>query len=87
MIELAREEANRPVPRPLVTRTKPRAQRLASDEAADLCRQYQSGRQAFELAKDFGIHPTTVTATLKRAGVEIRQRGLTTEQVDEAVKL
>jgi transposase-like protein len=88
VIETAQEEANPPVPRPFTTQTKPRAKRLTSDEVADLRQQYLDGKQAFELAKQFfGIHPTTVTATLKRARVEIRQRGLTDEQIDEAVKL
>jgi hypothetical protein len=44
-------------------------------------------RPTFELARDFGVHPTTVTATLKRAGIEIRQRGLTSDQIDESEKL
>lgn len=83
----ARSEAERGDLRPVVTRPAPRAKRLSSEEAADLCRQYEAGRQAFELAKDFSIHPTTVTATLKREGIEIRQRGLTAEQVDEAERL
>ena len=87
LLATARSEAERSVPRPVVTRPAPRAKRLTSEETADLCRQYDAGRRAFELAKDFGIHPTTVTATLKRAGIEIRLRGLTAGQIDEAEKL
>lgn len=87
LLATARSEAEHSAPRPVVTRPAPRAKRLTSEETADLSRQYLAGRAAFELAKDFGIHPTTVTATLKRAGIEIRQRGLTAEQIDEAEKL
>jgi len=87
LLATTRSEAERPTLRAVVTRVAPRTKRLTSDEAADLCRQYLAGRAAFELARDFGIHPTTVTATLKRAGVEIRQRGLTPEQIDDAEKL
>ena len=87
LLATARSEAERSVPRPVVTRPAPRAKRLTSEETADLCRQYLDGRQAFELAKSFGVHPTTVTAILKREGIEIRQRGLTLAQVDEAGKL
>ncbi|MHA3019674.1 hypothetical protein ACXPWS_05315 [Mycobacterium sp. BMJ-28] len=87
LLTSARSEAKRSAPRPVVTRPAPRTKRLTSDETADLCRRYVAGRAAFELARDFGIHPTTVTATLKREGVEIRQRGLTDEQIDEAEKL
>ena len=87
LLELARHESEHSAPRPLITRPAPRAKRLTSEEAADLCQQYLNGRQAFELAKDFAVHPTTVTATLKRAGIAIRQRGLTSEQINEAEKL
>ena len=87
LLAAAQSEARRSVPRPVVTRVAPRTKRLSADETADLCRQYEAGRAAFELAKDFGIHPATVTATLKRAGVEVRQRGLNPEQIDEAEKL
>lgn len=84
LLATARSEALRAIPRPVVTRPAPRAKRLTSDEIADLCNKYLAGRQAFELAKEFGVHPTTVAAVLKREGVEIRQRGLSSEQIDEA---
>jgi hypothetical protein len=40
-----------------------------------------------ELAKQFGIHRTTVTAILQRVGVEPRRFRLTNEQVVEACRL
>jgi hypothetical protein len=40
-----------------------------------------------ELDERFGIHRTTVTAVLQRLGVELRQFGLSDEQVDEACRL
>jgi DNA-binding CsgD family transcriptional regulator len=86
VIELAQRDARKGVPR-AVRAVQPRPHQLTNDRVVDLCQQYLSGRAAFELAKDFGIHPNTVTATLKRAGVGIRHRGLTEEQIDEAIKL
>ena len=40
-----------------------------------------------DLAHQFGVHPTTVSATLRREGVELRKRGLDAGQIDEAVNL
>jgi IS30 family transposase len=41
----------------------------------------------YELAGQFGIDRKTVSRTLRRHQVPMRRRGLTTEQVDEAVRL
>jgi hypothetical protein len=39
------------------------------------------------LARQWGLHRTTVAEQLRRAGVEIRQRGIPLEKLDEAIRL
>jgi hypothetical protein len=39
------------------------------------------------LAKRWRLHRTTVAEHLRRAGVEIRQRGIPLEKLDEAIRL
>ena len=39
------------------------------------------------LARTYGLHRHSVRAHLTKAGVEIRRRGLTEPQIDEAVRL
>jgi len=48
---------------------------------------YRNGKSMRDLAHQFGVHPTTVSATLRREGVELRKRGLDAGQIDEAVNL
>lgn len=86
VIALANKDAERGIQRaskPL----GPRPQPLSDDQVIDLCQQYLSGRRAVELAKEFGIHPKTVPTVLKRAGIQIRHRGLTPDQIDDAERL
>jgi DNA-directed RNA polymerase specialized sigma24 family protein len=61
--------------------------RLDAQEAYELGMAYTSGKPMTELAERFGIHRTTVTAVLRRLGVEPRQFGLNEEQVAEACRL
>jgi transposase-like protein len=61
--------------------------RLQPDEILDLVAAYQAGTTITDLAKQFQIHPMTVTAHLQRQGVKLRQRGLTQAQIEEAAKL
>jgi hypothetical protein len=58
--------------------------RLDAQQANDLAIAYRSGKATKELSGQFGIHRATVTAILRRLGVDLRQRGLTDEQVAEA---
>ena len=39
------------------------------------------------LAKQWGLHRTTVAGHLRRAGVELRRQGIPAERLDEAVRL
>lgn len=48
---------------------------------------YEDGATVYELGDRFGINRRTAAALLHRKGVEMRRRGLSPEQVDEAVSL
>jgi DNA-binding CsgD family transcriptional regulator len=48
---------------------------------------YRAGATVYELGDRFGIDRRTVSKILKHYGVAMRRRGLSREQVDEAVRL
>ncbi|WP_406692552.1 hypothetical protein REH65_12465 [Saccharopolyspora sp. ID03-671] len=48
---------------------------------------YKSGSTVYELGDQFGIERRTVSAILHRHDIPMRRRGLTTEQIDDAVRL
>lgn len=48
---------------------------------------YQAGATVYELGDQFGIERRTVSAILHRHGVPMRRRGLSGEQIDDAVRL
>lgn len=49
--------------------------------------EYQAGRSVKNLAERWRVHRGTVANHLREAGVEIRSRGLSSEQVSEAVRM
>ncbi|MDA8399652.1 MAG: hypothetical protein M0008_06335 [Actinomycetota bacterium] len=49
--------------------------------------EYQQGTGTIQLAKLYGISRETVRATLRRAGLPQHPRGLTPEQIEQAVGL
>lgn len=59
--------------------------RLSQPEVKALLADYEAGQQVGELARAYGIHRTTVSAHVARAG-KTRQR-LTEAQVEEAIRL
>lgn len=61
--------------------------RLTDRDVKELVQAYGEGANAKELAGRFGIHRVTVAGYLKRAGVPIRHRGLSPDQVPEAARL
>jgi len=61
--------------------------RLSPTEQAQLVEQYQGGKNTYELARQFRIHRVTVSRMLKHAGVEMRNQGLSAEQIDAAADL
>jgi lambda repressor-like predicted transcriptional regulator len=76
--------APRPHERPSSWQTQVR---LDPHKAKELAAAYSTGTTTNELSARFGIHRATVTAILHRLGVNLRQRGLTDEQVAEACRL
>ena len=61
--------------------------RLELAQRKQLVERYQSGVTVYELAEAFCCNRTTVSKVLKRLGVTLRMKPLTTEQIDEAVTL
>jgi hypothetical protein len=54
---------------------------------ADLVGRYRAGVTLSSLAEGYKISRGAVRRLLQREGVEMRRRGLTSEQVDEAMRL
>jgi transposase len=51
---------------------------------AELIAAYQGGAGVKELAARFGVHRETVSAIIRRSGVQRNQRGLTATQISQA---
>ena len=52
-------------------------QKIFSDiEIQTICKMYQSGDSVYKLAKDFECHRSTISAVLKRNGIEVTHRAL-----------
>ena len=75
-------------PRPRPPHTYPgRAIRLTADQLARLVAGYKAGVTVYELAADFGIDRRTVSAHMKRQGVQMRLRPPNASTIDEMVRL
>ena len=70
-------------------RSKPRQvqHRLTRKHRDELVAEYLSGASMLALGKKWGLHRTTVTEHLRRAGVAVRPRGIPAEKLDEAIRL
>lgn len=69
---------------------RPRVQtqrRLDQDGQQNVIAAYQQGKTMNEVARQFGLHRTTVRAILDRAGITVRPREMSTTQVNLAIKL
>jgi hypothetical protein len=77
-----------PLPQPKKPTKKPgTAKRLKPQEIDELIAAYRAGTNVYKLGEPFGITRQTVSALLKRHGAQIRKRGLTGDEIDEAVRL
>jgi hypothetical protein len=76
-------------PRPVDGHERPRQhqRRLSMTEVTKLVSAYEQQASVKELAQQFGIHRTTVTALLQRHGVELRHSGLEPTEVQAAANL
>jgi transposase len=61
--------------------------RLGPRQANALAAAYRDGKTIKELAQRYGVHRTTVSALLRLFDVEIRQRGLSANEVTAAARL
>ena len=59
--------------------------KLPQNAAAEIVELYQNGMPAHEIAEHLNIHRITVSNYLERSAVTKRPKGLTSEQIDEAV--
>jgi predicted DNA-binding protein YlxM (UPF0122 family) len=59
--------------------------RLTLEQQAEVVRRYQTGAQMNYLAQHYRIYRRTVSAILKRHGVEPRRQELSSEQIQHAV--
>jgi DNA invertase Pin-like site-specific DNA recombinase len=76
------------VGRPMTTVSgvvKQTQRRLTLEQQTELVRRYEAGAQMSYLANHFGVHRSTVSAILKRHGVEPRRQELSSEQIQHAV--
>jgi hypothetical protein len=56
-------------------------------EATELIAAYKDHEPVHRLVQRFGIHRVTVTATLRRHGVELRRTGLAPDELPAAARL
>ena len=61
--------------------------RLTSSQLATLAVRYQAGATVYELANEFGIHRTTISRYLKKAGTVLRLSSPNKGEVDKMVRL
>lgn len=69
------------------TTVRQKQHRLSREETVELIVRYKAGALIKELAVEFDLDRKTVSAVLRREGVELRPRGLSPEQIDQAVQL
>jgi transposase len=68
-------------------RSGQRQHRLSQAEIAELIVAYHQGQSIRQLARRFKVHRTTVTALLRRQGIELRQAGLAPAAIPAAASL
>jgi hypothetical protein len=64
---------------------KQKQRRLAAQQQSELVLKYEAGALVKELAALYGINRQTVSAIIKRRGIEPRRQGLCVEQLQDAV--
>jgi DNA-binding CsgD family transcriptional regulator len=70
-------------------RRKPRQvhPRLSAKDHEQLIAEYGAGASMLALAKRWKLHRTTVAEHLRHAGIEVRQRGIPANHLNEAIQL
>jgi lambda repressor-like predicted transcriptional regulator len=70
-----------------VHRPRHRQRRLTASEAVEVAQEYGAGADMRELARQFGVHRTTISASLTKLAIPRREVGLLPDDVPEAAKL
>lgn len=85
--ELIKKARAEQVERPLRLPRKPRQPKtLPSAVQQAIANGYTAGKTMHDLAREFGVHRTTIKATLERHGIPRRRRTMTPDHVDESVR-
>jgi len=87
LIEIARSKHVSRTAEDASTVKERRPRRLPDDQRRAIVKAYRAGRNLNQIAKDHGIHRTTVARVLEEEGTQQRHRGLTTKQVKQATEL
>jgi lambda repressor-like predicted transcriptional regulator len=68
-------------------RARRQQRRLTAAEAVAVAREYRAGADMRELARQFGVHRTTISGSLTKLAIPRREVGLLPDDVPEAAKL
>jgi hypothetical protein len=60
---------------------------LTVSQRSEIVERYEAGESANSLAREFGVHTSTLVAQLRRAGFDARHRVVDRLDVDEAARL
>lgn len=60
---------------------------MTENRTRQLVAEYEAGATMRALAVSYGVHRGTVAYQLRRAGIDLRPKGLREVQIDEAVRL
>lgn len=72
-------------PNCIVKTIKQQQKNLSELEIQTICKKYQSGSSSYELAKEFNCHRSTITAALRRNGIEVSHRATTKPELVKRV--
>ena len=68
-----------------VCRIRQKQKALSEIEIQAVCKRYQSGDSVYKLAEDFKCHRSTISAVLKRNGVEVSHKASTKPELVKRV--
>ena len=69
----------------IVKSIKQQQKNLSELEIQTICKKYQRGSSSYELAKEFNCHRSTITAALRRNGIEASHKATTKPELVKRV--
>ena len=72
-------------PNCIVKTIKQQQKNLSELEIQTICKKYQGGSSSYELAKEFNCHRSTITAALRRNGIEVSHKAATKPELVKRV--